>query len=436
MNQRNVTLSIVLLLALLVGAVYYFMPAKTPPSRFNWQEVTLSGDSYDPQSDQPYGTLVLWRLLNRYFPNHKVYEVTGKALESVLPLEKTGRSSYFFVGAGFYLDSMSQSHLLRYVAEGNTALISTRIMPTELFQELVDINVCTDGSVYEGHEFSQLNDTIARMHLLWPQAAPVMMQFVERNRAVNSAWEYLHYDFFCEEGGMEALGYLNDTVINFARVNYGEGQFLIHTTPVAFSNFHLLRPTAQQYATGVLAQFPEGDIYWDNANQVSKDRVARSNNNEDRPHPLAFILRYESLTWAWYLLLGLATTYMVFRSRRRQRDIPVLPKNENTSREFISQIARLHFRSNNYQWASVQMMRQFGQQIREKYGLNWAIDPQTHLIKVDEPLLQRLAEKSGVPLAEIQQLIAEYEELARFISSDQQLMQFYQRLEVFWARAK
>jgi hypothetical protein len=135
-------------------------------------------------------------------------------------------------------------------------------------------------------------------------------------------------------------------------------------------------------------------------------------------------------------MLGLATTYVIFRSRRRQRAIPVLPKNENTSREFISQIARLHFKSRNFQWASIQIMRQFCQQIRERYGLQWALDPKTNLVNADVSLQQRLAEKSGVSLAEIQQLIVLYEEMARFISTDEELLGLYRQVADFWAKAK
>jgi hypothetical protein len=436
MNQRIAIISIVLLLALIAGIAYFVQQNKVPASRFDWKESSLSGDSYDPESDQPYGSLILWRLLNSYFPDYKVIELSGKALEKGIPLDQAKRSSYFFVGAGFYLDSIAQDHLLRYVANGNTALISTRVMPSTLFQELLGDETCSMEAQWQGNEFGSYQDTTVRMHLLWPQPLPTAVLFADRNRTKTSEWQYVRRDFFCEAHQASALGYLNDSLVNFARFPYGEGQFLLHTTPIIFSNYHLLRTTAQQYTSGVLAQLPEGDIYWDNANQVSQERVQRSNNTQDRPHPLAFILRYESLSWAWYLMLGLATTYVIFRSRRRQRAIPVLPKNENTSREFISQISRLHFRSSNFQWASIQIMRQFCQQIRERYGLQWALDPKTNLVKDDPTLQLRLAEKSGIPLHEIRQLVVVYEEMARFISTDKELLELYRQIEAFWAKAK
>jgi hypothetical protein len=436
MNQRIPIIALVVLLALIAGVFYWANQQQILPSRFNWNESSVSGDSYDPESDQPYGSLILWRLLNRYFPDYKVIELTGKNLEQGLPLDQSKHSSYFFLGAGFYLDSIAQDHLLRYVANGNTALISTRVMPSTLFQELLGEEPCTMDTSWLGNEFGSVSDTTARLHLLWPQAMPTAVLYANRNRTEAYVWEHVRRDFFCAENEVAALGYLNDSLVNFARFPYGEGEFLIHTTPIVFSNYHLLRTTAQQYAAGVLAQLPEGDIYWDNANQVSQERVRRSNNSEDRPHPLAFILRYESLSWAWYLMLGLATTYVIFRSRRRQRAIPVLPKNENTSREFISQIARLHFKSRNFQWASIQIMRQFCQQIRERYGLQWALDPKTNLVNADVSLQQRLAEKSGVSLAEIQQLIVLYEEMARFISTDEELLGLYRQVADFWAKAK
>ena len=147
------------------------------------------------------------------------------------------------------------------------------------------------------------------------------------------------------------MGYFNDEFSNFARIKYGKGQLLLHTTPIAFSNFHLLREQNVEYAGRVFSHLVEGPIYWDNYSNVSLALARRMNDlayynpyktfNDEGP--LQYILSQPALAWTWYLGLTLALLYLLFRAKRKQRVIPVLEPNHNTSLEFISTIGRLVF---------------------------------------------------------------------------------------------
>lgn len=95
------------------------------------------------------------------------------------------------------------------------------------------------------------------------------------------------------------------------------------------------------------------------------------------------------MAFAWYLLLLLGILYLLLRSRRRQRIVPVLEPNTNTSLEFVSTIGRLYFLQNDHKQLCLQKMRLFHQFIRERYGLQSR--------DTDEVFLAKLAAKSEVP---------------------------------------
>ena len=242
---------------------------------------------------------------------------------------------------------------------------------------------------------------------------------------------------------MQPLGRLNDSLVNFARIPYGEGFVFLHTTPLAFTNFHLLRPEGRAYAEAVLAYLPEGTVYWDAASQISEAVARRRNRNMNSfarelpdEHPLSYLLRHLSLAWAWYTIIGLAFLYLLFRAKRRQRIIPILPKNENSSYEFISTIAHLHFKEKNYQNFSIQGMKLFLAQLRERYGLVVLMNPENNKPKIDQVFFSRLAQVSEVPEKQIQTIFTQYANVLQYEPTESMMSDLYMAMDAFWKQAK
>ena len=140
--------------------------------------------------------------------------------------------------------------------------------------------------------------------------------------------------------------------------------------------------------------------------------------------------------WAWYLLLGLAGAYLVFRAKRRQRIIPVLPKNENSSYEFISTIANLHFREKNYQNLCVQNMRLFLAQVRERYGLVAQLDADSLKPRIDAAFLERLSQVAEVPVKQIQDIFTQYTAAVQYEPTEDMMIQLHLAMERFFKQAK
>ena len=203
----------------------------------------------------------------------------------------------------------------------------------------------------------------------------------------------------------------------------------------------MLRTETRPYVEGVWSQLEAGDIWWDDLSQVP-EAVARRRNRGTRgsglddEHPLTFILQQPALAWAWYMLAGLAGAWLFFRAKRRQRVIPVLPKNENSSYEFIGTIANLHFRERDYQAQSIQQMKLFLAQLRERYGVVAAMDAASWLPRTDDEFFRRLANLSEVPETQVRDIFTRYANSMQYEPTERTMVDLHVAMEGFFRRAK
>ena len=438
MQPQNRTPLLIALLAIIVLAAVFYYSYNSDKPRFVWKD-TWNKDAYNESSDQPYGTEAIHRLLATYFPGKKLVDIKKNIAEE-LPKDSLGGSVYVFVGEGMYLDSLAVGRLSAFVAAGNTAFIAGKTFPFELMKDLPYVE-CND---WEWNDYAFIEETTVQMNMREPHSlnpSKVSVHYADRNKPESYAWHYIESYYFCDSMPSFPIGYLNDTLVNFTQCPFGKGRFLLHTNPIVFTNYSLLRPETQSYVEGVLSWLPEGDIYWDASSRIS-EAVARRRNSSDwsgkqkDEHPLSYILQQPALAWAWYLLAGLALAWLIFRAKRRQRIIPVLPKNENSSYEFISTIANLHFREKNYQGLCIQGMKLFLAQVRERYGMIVPTDPETNLPRVDDEYFRRLTNVSEVPEIQIRDIFTQHSATVRYQPTEEMMVDLHVAMEAFWKRAK
>lgn len=242
-------------------------------------------------------------------------------------------------------------------------------------------------------------------------------------------WAYMPEEYFCEgQKTFTALGRINAEHTNFLSIAYGNGEFLIHTTPLAFTNLNLIEKRGLDYASKAFSHLKNGPIYWDERPYNPFSDYA-NNADSSKESPLKYILSQPALAWAWYILLGMAVFYLIFRAKRRQRVIPVLEKNTNTSLEFVGTIGRLFFIQNNHRQLAAQKMRLFLIFVREHYHL-----PTKEL---NEQFTKGLAVRSDIPEEHIQKIL----NLNRNISnsghlSEETLVDFHRLMEKFYRECR
>jgi hypothetical protein len=426
MNNKRILL-LVALLSIMILLAFLF---RSNEQRFDWTE------SYEQDSKAPYGTFIIAELLQSYFPNQD-FTVLNDSIPN-LGLDSTQRpSNYIFIGEAIYMDSADVQGLLKFVENGNRAFLSSKIIPYDLMFYLY-YEECND---YYWDDYSFYQDSLAHFSLVHPELdsnATFKYQFLERNEVQSYYWNYIDSSYFCEdEYSLTALGYANDDLANFARIKYGKGYFYLHTAPIAFSNFHLLEEAGLEYATKIFSHLEEGPILWDNYSRVSEAVGRRRNqghfSNPDRrissKSPLQYILGQPPLTWAWYILLSLGLLYMIFGAKRKQRIIPVLEKNTNTSLEFIGTIGSLYFIQNNHRKLALQKMKLFEAFIREHYHIQTA--------NPDKSFFHRLQLKSEVDEAIIQKIYLLSGNINNSsIVSENTLIEFHKVIDQFYQNCK
>lgn len=402
----------VLLLLLLL---YYF--SGSGKSNYSWRE------HYDPSSKDPYGTYLVRNLLDGYFPNDSfqvVRDSLGARLDS---------GNFVYIGNDLWLDSAATNELLGFVAAGNRAFIASQYVPNGLLDSIGGFECVYE---YNDNVSSTLSDTMVNLNFQHPNLADTAgyeLKFLFLRQPAQHTWSYFPDEYLCDSQTVFAtLGLMDDEQVNFVRASYGEGEFYFHTTPLAFTNLYLVEKRGLDYASKALSHLKPGPIYWDERSFDLSSNMADGGKG-NRESPLKYILSQPPLAWAWYLMLGMAVLYLIFRAKRRQRVIPVLEKNTNTSLEFIGTIGRLFFTQNNHRQLAAQKMRLFLIFVRERYHL-----PTKEL---NDQFAKGLAVRSNVAEEHIGKILNLHRNILNsgFLSEDT-LVDFHRLMERFYRDCK
>ena len=236
-------------------------------------------------------------------------------------------------------------------------------------------------------------------------------------------WNY--YDSMECDNAIVPLGTL-DTLVNYIQIPYGDGSFLLHSVPLAFTNLHLLDESSVEYVEKVFSYLPPATIYWDEHSRIS---LFGNGSNRSTDSPLAYIMGQRSLRWGWYLILALVVLYVLSFSRRKQKVIPILEVNENTSIEFTETIGELYYQHQNHKKLGLLKMKLFLEYIRNHYQINT-----NHL---DQALVRKISVKSEIPEEQVNRIFTMHQRMLDAPEvTDYLLIEFNRALEYFYENCK
>ncbi|MDX2301481.1 MAG: hypothetical protein NW226_01720 [Microscillaceae bacterium] len=415
-NQRIVLLSSLSVIGFLVFFYFYWNGGENERN-FLWYE------DYENKGDEPYGTFILYELLKDKYAGKFVS--IQRPIREVLDEERKTNTNYVFVGQKLHFGKNDLNKMTDYVKRGNTAFLSVKYFPDELIEFLQD-EACDGLEVYFYEDLESVNLGLFDKPIT-ENDEELDFTYRVRKQEQTYYWEYFA-QLDCETP-YEELGYIEakeeeDYYSNFVRIKYGKGYFYLHTTPLAFSNFHLVDKKKLLYADQVFASLSNGKLYWDEHSKVSY-----SNENEPSRSPLKYILAQPSLRWAWYLLLLGVVIYFVFYSKRRQRAIPILPANINSSIEFAETTGRLYYQSENHFKLSKHIYNLFLTDLRRHYNVQ--------LSEVNPAVFERISLKTGVPIKVVKEIFDLHQrfEFKKNISQEE-LIHFHQLIELFHKQRK
>ena len=375
--KNNVPAIAISLIALVVVVlIVVFMVNQTKD--FNWNS------EFKETGNEPYHLGVLSDLL---VDNYDVTKFE-KRVEDHLPTDASAAgTSYIFIGEKAYYTEAEAEHILEYVRNGGHAFISSRQLPDSLYQYLIYGDDCDPYDFWRGRLESSSHKTInARFtHPSLSKKRYPYEYITDENQGgflpfFRSGWGYIPRKYIdCDETTypISILGELQTETgnkPNFIRIKYQNtvGAVYFHTNPLFFTNYNVGQEAGAEYIANVLAHLDTDKIYWDrkSATRARNDRrilQQPDDNFQNVPSPMQYIYSQRSLRWAWYILLATSILYVLFRAKRRQRIVPVLAPNRNTSLEFVETISRLYYKQQDHRSILIKQMQLFRGHLRDRY---------------------------------------------------------------------
>lgn len=326
--------------------------------------------------------------------------------------------NYLFVAKDINLDDTSAEYLLTFVAEGNTAFISSHSFPEMLLDTL------QTELKYDYYAPVELNDSTGIKGITKPEE----YTFTLANSNIDNQ-EY-KFDKGVESIYFSELDSATTTVlgyqklrkvkkINFIKVAYGNGFFYLHTQPHAFTNYYLLGKSSQ-YAASVLSYITADDIYFNVQNDA---------NYQTTDNALRFVFSQPTLKKAWLLAIVGIVIFMIFKAKRKQRIIPIIEKLPNTSIQFAQTIGNLYFQEQQPEALVRKKILFFLEYVRNTYLLNTQ--------NLNDDFKKKLQSKTGIPQIEINRLVDYIIKLNNKKDiKESYLVLLHQMLENFYQKSK
>lgn len=343
------------------------------PKPINWTP------TYSLKEKAPLGTYVFNKQVATVLKNRKINKINTTPYEYLDPLydydslvnNYTVKGTFLIISEFPNIDSESLTELFYFADHGNDVFLSMKTFPDALLDSL-KLDYRSDFEYTSKSKFWLANPALEneKYHL----EEGIGNNYFSKIDTLNTT----------------VLGYQgnDDKKINFIKVPYKKGHFYLHTQPVAFTNFHLLKDNHHQYAAKVLSYIPEGNIYW-----YTKD----INGNGISQSPLRFIFSEPALRAAWYLLLSGFVVFIIFNAKRKQRVVPIIKPLENTTIDFTKTIGNLYFQEGNHDTIMNKKIIYFLDKIRQDYLLETTV--------LDDQFIKKLHLKTGKKIEDIHRVV-------------------------------
>lgn len=379
------------MIALLLGLGLAFAAQVLTPEPVDWRM------SFSRTEKIPFGSLVLFEVLPQLFPSRKL-TVAPLPIYNTLTRGDSMRANYVFISEVFAPDEYDTRALLRFVAAGNSAFVAANIFGGLLADTL---KLKTDT------------------HFMWQDSLGLNFNHAQLRspRDYYYARQTVNYCFSSfDTARTTLLGRDDRSGANFLRMRFGQGEFLLHAFPFAFTNYYMLFQDHHEYAARALSCLPVRDTFWDEYYKPGKSQIRT---------PLRYVLSQEPLRWAYYLSLAGVLLFIFFQGKRRQRVIPWRAPKTNTSLEFVETVGRLYFQTGDHKKMAHKKIAYFLEYLRSRFYLNTT--------GLDDELARRVAEKSGVAVAEVRALFEQMKNLqAQHRLSQAELLALNRALENFY----
>lgn len=406
MNKNIITFILVLLIGGGITAFVFYVKDRTP--KYKWEP------DYSKKSNQPYGLKYFYDVLKEQHPD--VRSVSNYSFDQ-LDFSKTN-SNLIAIDSYIEFDSLNISYLLDYIRLGNKAFISTDDAPTYLLETILP----TSGTIYGYDQYQNKSIVIeyASSDLPYPGKINFQHQYLKKVTPRNWSGYYPSYFEKTLKGSrVVPISYINDSIINCFSISYGKGELIIHSTPLVFTNYNMIQKNGFKNANNILSYLNNGPIYWNEYQFLNEHNGDASENN-----PLKFLFSHYTLKTGWYLFLVSVLIFILFRSKREQRIIPIIYKNKNTSIEYAKAIGSLYYQKKSHHNIGNELYNVFLSDLRNRYNIVTSAN--------NDELIEQISNRSQVKKETIEELIKLFSDVKYNVNAtSKELVVLYQALENF-----
>lgn len=385
----------------------------TAPKRISWKE------SFSNRDKNPYGAYALYDMLPALFGDTEIEE-TREMMYYSLDMVGVENTSYIAITDELNADEYDVSILLSFVEDGNYAFLVARDLPIELKDSL---NLRITSQILDAVEGDTLEAEMDTTYIRFANPAFARYQGFDLKRAGENWWFELD-----DESEALVLAYNHFDQPNLLKVPYGDGFFILGTSPRMFSNYFLLYRDNHQYAEIAFSYLPRETeaIFWDE--YYKRGRYGRNNPQQEEPDLLAYIRSEPALNWAYWIVAFAVLAYVFFESKRKQRMIPEHKPLPNATLEFTETVGRLYYQSHDHKNVAEKKIKILLAYIRSQYFLKTN--------EFNQGFIDTLAGKSGMDINEVRILCRMIERIRqRDQISESELLELNLLVESFYLHA-
>lgn len=382
----NRSVAIALTIIVLIGVLFFFFNRRTK-AELIWYP------TYDYQrGQQPFDLDVFIDLCKKDI-GEKAFTRIDKPFSDY---NLDTNNLYVAIQSNFLIDSIQNEALMRFVENGNSAFISAENFGAVLKDFLAD-NI--DGfEEMSGGNLTYINPLAqdsCRVTLI-----DSSLDFYIKVPNITQNWyPYRGFIFNSDINKVKHLASSSGGIGHLISFEYGKGKIILHSMPVAFTNYVLRKRPAFDYSNYVINQMQFDSVFWD---ELQFESLAPENQEDKEIGESAFkhIFANRSLRFAFYLTFFGVIIFILLAARRRKPAIPIVEDLTNSSVTFSKTIARLYWLHPNHKKMAEKKMKFFLSEVRNRYQLDTST--------LSDDFVLKLSNKSGLETRHLNRLIGAY----------------------------
>ena len=408
MNKNVVVILFIVIVGGGIAALVAYGRQFTP--KYKWEQ------ELNKKSEEPYGLSLFYEVLDKQ--DQDLTPITKDIIEE---LDTTLTNTNFVSIANFlYLDSLEVDHLLKYAENGNNVFLAADGAPIEMLRRFF-----FESDTVANYDYSYDSTVTVNFEhkgLPFDESLGFHFQYLkDTSKTQWAGYKEAYFNKSFDKYGFDVFSRIRGNVVSCFYIQHGDGKIYFNATPLLFSNYYVVQKNGFKYLNNTLSTFNDGEIFWDETslNSPYDNGGASAKNN-----PLQLLFSHYTLRWGWYLFLITVCLYLLFRSKREQRIIPLMPKNTNTTIAYTKAVGVLYFQKKEHKNIANEMYTIFLSDIRNRYYFDTNVE--------EKELIQRISDRSEIQKEDIENLFKQFRKI-RFspIANAKDLIKLHQTIEEY-----